>query len=142
MDDSPEIDGPVLLFDGECGLCQAMVRFVLRRDARGRIRVAALQGETGQGLLRRAGLPTTDFDSLVFFPGRSASGAALRTDGVAAVLGELSPGWGRLGRVIRWIPRPIRDAGYRVVARLRHRLVGDPRPDGLNQPEWSDRILP
>ena len=132
----------MLLFDGECGLCQATVRLVLRRDARRRIRVAPLQGETGQALLRRVGLPTEDFDSLVFFPDMKANVFQLRTDGVVGVLVALSRGWARVGRVIGWIPLSIRDTGYQWVARVRYRLFGDAQPGVLDRPEWADRVLP
>jgi predicted DCC family thiol-disulfide oxidoreductase YuxK len=36
--------GPVLFFDGECGLCNRVVRLMLRLDRRGRLRYAPLQG--------------------------------------------------------------------------------------------------
>ena len=77
--------GSLLLFDGECGLCNAVVRFLLRRDVAGRLRFARLQGEVGQATLRRLGLPTEDFDSLVFLPDAGGDVVRLRTDGVAAV---------------------------------------------------------
>ena len=35
-----------VLFDGECGFCDASVRWILRRDRRGRFRFGALQGAT------------------------------------------------------------------------------------------------
>jgi predicted DCC family thiol-disulfide oxidoreductase YuxK len=133
---------PVLLFDGECGLCQGLVGQVLRRDSSRAIRVAALQGITGQRLLRGAGLPTDDFDSLVFFPNAAGLGHHVRTDGVIAVLQHLSPTWARVGRVLGWVPARWRDGGYRLVARSRHRIFGEPKGGGLSQPEWADRVLP
>jgi len=137
-----DADKPVLLFDGECGLCQAVVRFILKRDPQRVIRVTPLQGETGQAMLRRVGLPTDDFDSLVFFPGAGKDAYLLRTDGVVAVLRRLPGPWRPLGAMLGVLPRGLRDAGYQVVARTRHRLFGDPLPDGLDRPEWAERILP
>ena len=133
---------PVLLFDGECGLCQVLVRFVLKRDKEEQVAVAPLQGETGQSMLRRAGLPTEDFDSLVFFPDAGKDCTLLRTDGVVAVLRLLPGPWRQLGSGLAALPRGFRDGGYRLVAKMRHRIFGDPRPNGLDRPEWTLRVLP
>jgi len=141
--DSLDASGwPVLLFDGECGLCQALVGRVLRWDKSLQIRVAALQSETGQALLQRSGLPTDDFDSLVFFPDATQNECRLRTDGVIAVLQRLSPGWARVGRVLAGVPQAWRDGVYQLVARSRNRIFGEPRAGGLDRPEWADRVLP
>ena len=59
---------PVLLYDGECGLCNRLVRLLLRSDRAGRLNYAPLQSEPAQAYLRAQGLPVTDFDSLVFVP--------------------------------------------------------------------------
>ena len=53
--------GPVLLFDGECGLCHRVVRGLLKCDRRERLRFAPLHGAAAQVWLRERGLPTTDF---------------------------------------------------------------------------------
>lgn len=141
-----QTDGPVpvLLFDGECGLCHACVRVLLRLDRRGRLQFAPLQGETAQAFLRRQGLPTEDFDTLVFVPDwrrREVPGAYLvRTDGVlaaAAVTGD----WGATLAELRVVPRGLRDAGYKLVARLRYRIFGRYVPRPLARPEWAERFL-
>ena len=52
----------------------------------------------------------------------------LRSDAVIRLLVLGGPGWSALGHALRIVPRPIRDAGYRGVARIRRRLF--PRPEG------------
>lgn len=135
------MDAPVLLFDGECGLCNALVRFLLRRDRAGALRFATLQGRFGQEQLRRLGLPTEDFDSLVFLP-RGTEGAALRrTDGALAVLEKLGGGWARLARGLGAAPASWRDAGYKLVARTRYLIFGRHRPRPLPDPAWAERFI-
>jgi predicted DCC family thiol-disulfide oxidoreductase YuxK len=135
--------GPVLLFDGECGLCQRLVRALLRRDPRGRLRFAPLQGPAAQGYLRRQGLPTADFDSLVFVPDWADPGRGdyrLRTDGALAALRSAGgPRW--VIRILSVWPAAWRDAGYRLVARWRFRFFGRGAPHGLDRPEWASRFL-
>lgn len=138
------ISGPVLLFDGTCGLCNRCVRLLLRLDRRGRLRFAPLQGPSAQAYLRRHGLPTEDFDSLIFVPdwaGQDRGGHLSRTDGVVAAL-RAGGGFGAwCGAVLGGIPAGWRDAGYKVIARWRYRLWGEWRPRPLPRAEWAARFF-
>ena len=140
----PEAAGPVLLFDGECGLCQRVVRLLLRLDRRGGLRFAPLQGSAAQEFLRSHGWPTEDFDTLVFVPDwsrRMEKTFLLRTAGAVAAL-RAGGGAGRgLGYVLAIMPAALRDAGYRVVARVRRRLFGPGRLDHAWRQPWSARFL-
>src|SRR5688572_12325015 len=81
--------GPVLFFDGECGLCNRVVRLMLRLDRHGRLRFAPLQGAVAQEYLRRHGLPTHDFETLIYVPDwarRDRPDHLERTAGVLAAL--------------------------------------------------------
>lgn len=134
---------PVLLYDGECGLCQCLVRLMLRIDRRGVLCFAPLQGSTAQAFLRRQGLNTADFDSLVFAVdlARMDADFYLRTAGVLAALSELG-GWARLlARLLAVVPMGWLDAIYRLVARLRYWLFGHYRPKPLPNPAWARRML-
>lgn len=136
--------GPVLLFDGECGLCHRIVRWLLPRDADGRLRFAALQSAPAQEFLRAHGLPTADFDTLAFVPDWSRrtdprSGFLLRTDGVIAALRVI--GSSRWAALLGVVPRALRDASYRLVARMRYRIFGPWRACPLPRPEWAERFL-
>jgi predicted DCC family thiol-disulfide oxidoreductase YuxK len=141
--------GPLLLFDGDCGLCQALVRFLLRRERANALRFAPLQGATGRAALRARGLDTENFDSLVFIPAPRAEASVepagteffLRTDAVVRVLEMLGGAWRGLARVLRFVPRPLRDAGYRVVARLRYRIFGVHRAQTPLEPRRAQRFL-
>jgi len=73
----------LVLFDGLCGLCDGMVRFLLRHD-RGRVfRFAPIQSTTGRAIVRGAGgdpdLPSSFHVVTDFFPGSEDPG--LRTHG-------------------------------------------------------------
>ena len=134
---------PVLLYDGECGLCNGVVRFLLRQDTAARLHFAPLQSAPAQEYLRAQGLPTADFDSLVFVPdwNRLAEGKyLLRTDGVLAACAEVGGGW-RLLACLRFVPRAVRDPFYKFGARTRYALFGGYRPTPLPDPEWEKRFL-
>jgi len=52
----PRADELVVLYDGVCGLCNGVVKFLLPRDRARRIRFAALQGTYAAAALARHGV--------------------------------------------------------------------------------------
>lgn len=129
----------IILFDGVCNLCNGFVQFVIEHDAAGRFRFAALQSAAGQALLRTHGLPTpTDPDSVVLI----AEGEAYTHSAAAlGIMRRLGGTWGRLARLGQVVPRPIRDAIYRWVARNRYRWFGRQSACWLPTPELRARFL-
>lgn len=117
------ITTPLLLYDGTCGFCAGSVQFVLARDPEGVLRFAALDSATGRDVLGRHP-EVRGFDSVLFVEPANGtnqerifahSSAALR---VAAYLG----GSWRWLQLAGFVPSPIRDWVYRLIARHRHRL--------------------
>ncbi len=131
----------LLFYDGHCGLCHRAVKFVLKHDRSGAaFRFAPLQGDTFQSAVppeKRATLP----DSVVVL---TTDGALLtRSDAFLHILKRLGGGWKFLGAVIRIIPRPLRDAAYNLIARIRYRVFG--KQDDLCPivpPDLRKRFLP
>lgn len=129
---------PVVLYDGVCGICNGLVQFVARRDRRGRFRFAALQGETGQALLREHGLPTDDFDSAVLVEdGR----AFLRSRAILRIVRGLGGVWS-VAAPLALLPAPLLDFLYGRVARSRYRIFGRSDACMLPPPELRARFLP
>lgn len=135
---------PVLFYDGECGLCNRLVRWMLRLDHEARLYFAPLQGRTAQSYLRAHGLPTVDFDTIVFVPNwdrRAQPDYRVRTTGVIGALRAVGGGARVLADIIALFPAPLRDLGYKLVGRMRYRLFGPWRPRPLPRPEWAVRFL-
>ncbi|MCF6410166.1 thiol-disulfide oxidoreductase DCC family protein [Pseudalkalibacillus salsuginis] len=126
----------ILLFDGECNLCNGIVQFVIKRDPNTKFQFAALQSETGQKLLKEYDLPN-QFDSFIMIEGGKAyqkSSAALR------VVSHLNGGW-RLFTVFKIIPTPIRDVIYNFIARNRYKWFGKRDSCMIPTPDIKSRFL-
>lgn len=128
---------PVLFYDGECGLCDRSVRWCLRHDRRRRLRFAPLQGST-YAAIATPGKPVA-LESLVL---ADRSGLHLRGDAVLLVLQEIGGGWALLGTLGRVIPRALREASYRVVARHRRRWFGGTEQCRIPTVQDRSRFLP
>jgi predicted DCC family thiol-disulfide oxidoreductase YuxK len=58
-----------------------------------------------------------------------------------ALLAELPRPWPWVATGLRWIPLPLRDSGYRLVARWRYRLWGRLESCPVPTPEQRERFL-
>jgi predicted DCC family thiol-disulfide oxidoreductase YuxK len=126
---------PVLFYDGVCGLCNRVVRFVLKRDRQAVFRFVALQSALGKTILARFGVDSSDLDSMYVLTDyhsekldredQTDDGDLLaRSDAVLFVAGELGGIWRVLGKMVRWWPRVVREGAYRFVARHRYQMFG------------------
>jgi predicted DCC family thiol-disulfide oxidoreductase YuxK len=139
----PDTRLPVLLYDGDCSLCNGVVRFMLRHDSRGLLHFAPLQSSPGQEFLRSRGLPTQDFDSLVFvtdWNDRERGAYLLRTTGALAAFSEIGGPWSAVSR-LRVVPAVLRDGVYKLISRTRYAIFGKYRPRALADPAWEKRFL-
>ncbi|MEK5235291.1 thiol-disulfide oxidoreductase DCC family protein [Paenibacillus sp. FSL L8-0470] len=127
----------IVLIDGVCHLCQGLVRFIIPRDPRARFMFAPLQSETASGMLSAGGLGSDQLNTVVL-----VENGTCYTES-AAVL--------RIARGLRFpwpaayifilVPRPLRDALYRLVARNRYRWFGRDEQCLLPTPEIRKRFL-
>ena len=118
---------PVLLYDGECGLCACSVQFVLAHESpasRSMLRFAALQGTFGM-MVRTRHPELALVDSVVWYvpSAGGASVAYVRSDAALAIMRCLRPPWTVLARLGRIVPRSWRDAVYDAIARRRFHWV-------------------
>jgi predicted DCC family thiol-disulfide oxidoreductase YuxK len=118
--DEHAIDGPLLLFDGECNVCNASVQFVIRRDPGALFRFASLQSALGQRLCTLHHIPAGRADTLVLI---DDAGAHVRSTAVLRVARALGFPW-KLAYVFIVVPPWLRDLAYRAFASMRYRLFG------------------
>ena len=125
----------VFFYDGECGLCDAAVRFLLRHTDAARLQFSALQSSHARRVFHERGLAAPDLRAAWLLKDGTLHAAS------SAVLEalDLARGWPRLLRVLLVVPRPMRDAGYAVVARWRRRLAPGSCP--VRSPEEQARFL-
>jgi predicted DCC family thiol-disulfide oxidoreductase YuxK len=111
----------IIFVDGTCIFCNRLVAFILRRDREGRFAFAHLQGELARTALARHGL-TPDIDAIYLVQAHGSAQERVLIDGQAGR--EIWPYVLFLGFLIRWVPLPLLNLGYRGFARIRYKLFG------------------
>lgn len=109
----------VVLFDGDCVLCNGWARFIAARDPGCQIALGAQQSPAGRERLQAADAPQ-DLSSIVVI---TPEGVMQKSDAVFRVLAALSFPWPILC-LLRIVPRVVRDWVYGFIARHRYRLFG------------------
>jgi len=127
----------IILFDGVCNLCNALVRFVIARDPHGHFRFAALTSEAGVRALEAASISGVRPDSMVLIDGGRVF---LRADAALQVLRRLRFPW-PLAYALVAVPRSIRDRVYDVIARNRYRWFGQRETCMVPTPAVRARFL-
>ena len=103
-----------IVYDADCGICQASVAWIQKRDRRGVFEFIGNDGELPAGVSREE----TEHTLVVLEGARKF----VRGEGVARILRELR-GWSMLGAALE-LPavRQLANLGYDAFASRRHRI--------------------
>jgi predicted DCC family thiol-disulfide oxidoreductase YuxK len=127
----------VVLFDGTCAFCERAVIFIATRDPKGYFRFGASQSPEAAAWLTPFGLTREAARSLILIEDGQVY---LRSTASLRIAARLEWPWSLL-RVCLWVPVPIRDAVYRLVATVRHGLAGRSTACAVPPPEIRARML-
>ncbi len=132
----------LILYDGVCGLCNRLNRFVLKRDAGNVFRFSSLQSETAKSILHKYGKDPADLDTVYLVRQFKMPDESLlsRSSAIVAILIDLGGFWNGLGRMLRMIPQSVRDFGYTLVAGTRYSIFGKYDSCPLPPKEWREKF--
>ncbi|MEK4877668.1 MULTISPECIES: thiol-disulfide oxidoreductase DCC family protein [Paenibacillus] len=130
-------DKSIVLIDGVCHLCQGVVRFIIPRDPEAKFLFAPLQNEIAAKLMKASGLQPGQLNTVILLENGvyyTESAAVLR------IARKLRFPWPAV-YVFILVPRPLRNALYRYVAKNRYRWFGRDEQCMLPTPEIKRRFL-
>ena len=141
VESPPQVQRPIVFFDGVCGLCNRSVDFLLSLDRNQKLLFAPLQGETARKYLRpeQAEVRPADLRSIVYW--EDGRGVRCSTAIVRSLL-QIGGIWRLAGYALWIIPRPLRDWGYTVIASNRYRWFGKSESCRMPAPGERERFLP
>lgn len=131
----------ILFFDGDCGLCNRTVQFLIKRDRHNRLYFAPLQGTTAEAIVPveyRELLSTVVYNRAHTDKKHSLH---IRSDAVLLALIDIGGFWRIFARCARVFPVRFRDWCYDRIATNRSRLFKK-ETCRLPTKEEQARILP
>jgi predicted DCC family thiol-disulfide oxidoreductase YuxK len=131
----------IVVFDGECGLCNGFVAWLVRRDRAGLFLLAGSAGAVGRQVVKAAGLPRDATESTIVLWRDDV--ALTHSDAVLSILEALPWPW-KAARAARVVPRSLRDRVYAFVAARRPRVDAEDPACGVPPRElveaWMGRL--
>ncbi|HSI84514.1 MAG TPA: DCC1-like thiol-disulfide oxidoreductase family protein [Candidatus Methylacidiphilales bacterium] len=137
----------VLLFDGDCAMCNGFVQRFIAMDPTQALRYAPLQGSTAAEIFQRHGIRTQDSEKMLSGVRlvqnfRQENERVLAGSDAALTALSLTSGPARQLHALMFIPRFIREWVYNKIAQNRYRIAGKMQQCAIPQPNQRHLFLP
>ena len=110
----------IIIFDGECNLCNSTVRFIIKKDKKFRFLFATNTSGAAQQLLIDYKLSQASLESVVLIQNNKAY---FKSTAILKIVSDLD-GAIKLLYFFILIPTIIRDFFYRIISKYRYSLFG------------------
>ncbi|MGK9185464.1 thiol-disulfide oxidoreductase DCC family protein [Priestia filamentosa] len=127
----------IIMFDDVCNICNHWVQFVIKRDPDGVFKFLSLQSNLAASILSKSILDTKNLDSIILV---DKGTTYIESTAVLKILHKLT-GPIKVLLVLWIIPKPIRDWGYRMLARNRYKWFGKNKVCMVLTPDIKDRFI-
>jgi predicted DCC family thiol-disulfide oxidoreductase YuxK len=127
---------PMLVYDGSCGFCSRAVQFILRHERRHNLLFVPRESALGRDIRLRFGLEAVE--SMLWVENGQA---AIESEAVVRSAKYIGGGWAAFATLGSLCPMPVRNWGYRLIARNRRRLSSGSAICLLPTPEQRARFL-
>lgn len=111
----------IILFDGECNLCDWSVQLLLKNDSQDTFRFASLQSEIGKNIQQQYKIDTSQMNSVILIDDY------VKYKSKTTAIFSMTKSMGKLWSLFNafWIiPKFIRDAVYTYVTKNRYKWFG------------------
>lgn len=109
---------PIFVYDGECGICNKSVQFILDHEKSNEIYFVSFQSPLGEALGDNFGFDSNNLSTAIFINGNSIS---TKSDAILSSSIFLKAPYHRIG-LIKFIPKGLRDIIYDFISRNRNKL--------------------
>ncbi len=110
----------VIVFDGECNLCNGVVGWLLKFAPVDIFQFVPFQSPQGQDLLKQYDFPTSYLETVILF---DENGKHTHSDGFLKIISKI-PKWRLPAALLAFVPRIVRDTIYKIASRNRVKWFG------------------
>ena len=115
-----QLTNSVIIFDGECNLCNGVVGWLLRFAPEEIFQFTPFQSKRGQELLVEHGFRTDNLETVILI---DEQGVHTHSDGFLRIVAKI-PRWKLVAALLAFIPRIIRDTFYNIASKNRVKWFG------------------
>jgi predicted DCC family thiol-disulfide oxidoreductase YuxK len=116
---TPEDPKVILFYDGDCGLCNRLVQWILKHEKSKDLFFVSLNSEFAKALLAKENIDIEKTNTLFFY---EVDTLYAESDAVLRIVGYLKWYWQWL-KIAYALPKFIRDKCYRIIAQNRKRFT-------------------
>ena len=118
----------IIVFDGECSLCNGVVGWLLRFAPSDIFRFVAFQSIEGQAILTKYNFPLKSLETVILL---DENGVHTHSDGFLKIISSI-PNWRLVAALLAFVPRIIRDTIYNLASRNRLKWFGKSKSCTIN----------
>ena len=130
------VNSPIILFDGDCMVCNFFVRYVFNHDG-GYFTFVSAQSEKGQELATEFDLPGFQNNETVYYIKNDV--VQTHSTAIALILRYCGTGAHLLSKLMLLCPRFLRDSLYKAFALVRKKII--PPSCMLLSPSEKERVI-
>lgn len=128
-----------VFYDGECAMCNSLIRFLLKYDKSRSMRFISLQSQKAKMILKEHNILVDNADITTIYYLRSSTIKSL-SSAMLSIFYDLGFPW-KLLIVFKIVPKNIRDNAYRFISKNRYRFFGKQEFCALLSAEDRKRII-
>ena len=132
-----QLDGPVVVFDGVCNLCEDSVAFIIARDPNAKFKFVSAQSVVGKEIQECYGLDAIEDETVILIKNGEVF---THSDAGLEIAKDLDGSW-KLMRYAKIVPKPIRNRVYSIIAKNRYKWFGKKNECMLPSPGVKARFL-
>jgi len=123
---------PIIIFDGECHLCDRSVQFIIKRDKKADFRFCTLQNAIKNNLIQ------TETDSVIMMDKNTIY---IKSKAALKILIYLGGMYHIISFVLSVIPTNMADVVYDFIAKNRYKWFGKYDECIIPEKAWKDRFI-
>jgi len=110
-------DHVIVIYDGVCGFCDTSIQFILKQKPTDKLRFVSFQSDLGKEIRTQLNI-NDDLDSIIFVEGDHYY---KKSKAIFKIFGHVQSNWRHM-KYLRFIPSPISDFVYSIIAKYRYRI--------------------
>jgi predicted DCC family thiol-disulfide oxidoreductase YuxK len=131
------MNNSIILFDGVCNLCNASINFIIKRDKKRIFRYTPLQSNEGKKLLDKYSLISNELNTVILIEENTVY---TKSTAFIEITKSLSGAW-KIARILKIIPKNIRDFHYDIIAGKRYKWFGKRNECIIPNENYKDLFL-